>query len=266
MLQKELDAEYHKALRWMRVIYCSELSFLLHLPLFVAPNSFQTAIYVLRALCNISAAALYVRFGIVLPAAILLGISGVLYYVSYEHQKEHLATLLFNHAKTPQTDPPHYISIIPAKLYWITHTLSPLNYLFDLPAIGIPTVLLTRVIVCATNLVCILYYLYYLFCEEPLNEAWGCYATYDGKAALNYGMCPAAYNRPAASCCDQPGVDCSKTNLHGATDLHSLLLFVHLVEGVTFGIYSISALTKLAYLRAEEQRVCTLIARISKQS
>jgi hypothetical protein len=273
ILQRELDAEYNHALLWMRTVYFSELAFLFHLPLFIGLETasgahplFQRVLYGFRAICNILAVTLYFRFGLWLSASIFLGLSVVLYYISFEHQKLHLANQLFAVAKSQTTEEGRYPSLFPATLYWITHTFSPLNFTLDLPALGIPTVKATRAIICTVNIVALLYYLFYLWCDEPLDDAWGCYASYDGIDDLQYGMCPAAYGRAVASCCDQPGVDCTKSSQSDTNNMHALSPFLFHALGLTFSIYSISARTKITYMLATEQKTCALIARAIKQS
>lgn len=273
ILQRELEAEYNRALLWVRTIYLSELAFLFHLPLFISLEAasdthplFQRVLFWFRGVCNVLAVTLYFRFGLWLPASIFLGLSVVLYYISFEHQKLHLANHLFAIAKSQPNTNGQYPSLFPGTLYWFTHTFSPLNYSLDLPAIGIPTVKVTRAIICVVNIVALSYYLFYLWCDEPLDDAWGCYASYDSIYDLVYGMCPAAYGRAVASCCDQPGVDCTKTNQSDTNNMQTVSRFLFHALGLTFGIYSISARTKITYILATEQKTCALIARAIKQS
>ena len=193
----------------------------------------------------------------------------VLYYVSYQHQKMHIRNQIIDQCdkrlsidKNGFPEPKEF----PVFLFGCS-MISIINFSLDFPASNVPSVIFSRVLVCAINSIVVLIILFLVFFEVPFKEAWGCYAPYQTMDDYNYGLCPLFLNRPTASCCDQPGVNCAQTEENNNHAFSSVKAFIHMALSVSFGIYIISANSIIAYITVESTRVkCKVIDHLKKKS
>lgn len=175
----------------------------------------------------------------------LLGASLVLYYISYQHQRHHLTKRIEKTGELP----------MPTVLYFTCHCFSLVNFSFDFPGWGIPTVLLSRIIVVAINIVAIACVLFFVFLETPFALAWGCYAPYLKYKDYDYGVCPAFLDRQYSSACDQPGVNCAKQLDTETSEFNHVKAFTQMALTVSFAVYFISVQKKVGYFKEEIKRV-----------
>lgn len=274
-----------RALTWIRTIYFSEVSFLFHLPLFLEISAekdsdvhrprpwFQFIIFCVRFILNLIGliyALLESRHQTLWSEhldVILVNLfssriqwycfaaSGVLYFLSYVHQRFHLGAVLRQNAGQ---DPPLRVPVL---LYWVAH-ISLINFSLDLPARGIPVVNITHFLVVAINIVAILAILFVVFLEEPFAKTWGCYPYYDTIYDYKYGPCPAYFGTPESSACDQPGVRCGTGAAKAHGEFTHILVFAQTLLAVSFALYIISVQPKVDYIQSEIRRAGTFISEL----
>lgn len=283
--------------RWLRTIYTSELSFFFHLPIFLELSSdkyknanplFQITVFVLRFICN-TIALIYLLYDsrtqelwVKHPDGLIVNMvsseyssigwyallaSTILYYISYQHQKLHISKLMFEqcqkYAIIDESNIPDTFEF-PANLFFLS-MFSFINFVFDLPASGVPATIFSRFIVCGINIVCVSILLFVIFFEEPFIKAWGCYPSYNGISDYNFGMCPAFYGRTSASCCDQPGVRCGKEVQKEYTIFNVISVFIQSALSVSFGVYIISVTPIVSYYTEESKRIKCIITDVIKK-
>lgn len=129
--------------------------------------------------------------------------SVLLYIVQYLHHRHHLVRLALHHPGHPETR-------LPRHLYILTH-LSIINFLLDIPDINVPTSRFTRVFVVTANIIAGSVFVVAFVLQQPMTEAWGCYAPGTPYTGLKYGLCPRFLDDPQnvlPPVCDQTGVEC----------------------------------------------------------
>lgn len=179
----------------------------------------------------------------------MLLVSLILYYISYQHQKLHIRNQIINQCdKNLSIDENGFPEPkeFPVFIFGLS-MISIINFSLDFPASNVPSVIFSRVIVCAINVIAILILLFIFIFEVPFKDAWGCSAPYQSMGDYNYGLCPLFLNRPTASCCDQPGVNCATAKENDRDAFSSTKAFIPMALSVSFGIYIISANSIIAY-------------------
>ena len=255
---------------WLRSLYTSELFFFLHLQAFISlegkditpsksdpghhkPTSwFQLFVFLSRVILNVAALAclffdlsdseiwsgsnlhdlrLVFNGTYALAGWSLLGVSFILYIMSYFHQKFHLSRFPIE---------------FPVHMYWLAQ-ISAVNFSFDLPAASVPTASITRFFVCLINLICIGIVCFVVFLEEQLVKAWGCYPQGTPLSGYKYGICPAFYGLEWTPVCTQPNIRCSEGASRGVQLQTATFHLACIILAVSFSIYVLSIQTKISW-------------------
>ena len=162
-----------------------------------------------------------------------------LYIISYLHQRYHLTR--------EASSNPGFVEI-PIKLYWLSH-LSIINFSLDFPGASVPSVRVSRAIICLINIIAVIVVVFTVLFEERFIEAWDCYPAGTPYADHQYGLCPMYLGRTVSPVCDQPGIRCGRERLMAHTEFQSSLSLAHMFLTVSFAIYIISITTKITYWR-----------------
>jgi hypothetical protein len=170
----------------------------------------------------------------------------VLWVLSYFHQRYHLLHVL---RKAPVAG----LIRIPARMYYFAH-FGGLNFSFDLPGASVPSVKLSRFLVCAINVCAGVIVVFTTFVIEPFTKAWGCYAPYDDYTDYIYGMCPAYFSNDAARLqpvCDQPGDRCGNGVVYTQHTLHRAQTIAIYMTAVSVSFYLLSIQPKVVYYNTQ---------------
>lgn len=164
-------------------------------------------------------------------------LSAGLYVLSYIHLRFHLIHV---ESKSPGS------VVIPEKLYWLSH-FSIINFSLDLPAASVPSVRLSRLLVCVLNIIAIGIIVFVAVFEKQFIDAWQCYPEGTGVKDLKYGLCPAFLGVKTSPICDQPGIRCGReTNRYDSTFSSTITLCRHILC-VSLAVYIVSITPKIQY-------------------
>lgn len=163
-----------------------------------------------------------------------------LYGISYCHQRYHLA---YEESRNPGS------VVVPQKLYWLSH-LSVFNFSLDFPAAAVPSVQVTRALVCILNIIALIIVAFVTLFEERFIKAWGCYPPDTSIGDYKYGICPAFYDRPYMPVCTQPGIRCGREDESAHAAFQHSLMIAQMLLSVSVTFYILSVSPKLTYWRA----------------
>lgn len=255
-MKDAMKKDPYEATRWISLFFTSEISFLLHLPMYLVPrdedstyNKVITVTAVVRRFIHITigsliAAALWniapastpeeahlstymsqTTYGLThsrytMPMWILAGISTVMWIFASVYTRRHFAAL---HAKSPVPIP---------ELYRLAH-IGLINFAFDLADVKVPTNIVTRVGIILTNCTVGIYLTILIVITRTLILFWGCYPFGTSLAGLEYGPCfqyDGEAQRVPGQACDQPGIICGNEKIRWqrlyADEIHTLIVVV----------------------------------------
>ena len=141
--------------------------------------------------------------------------------------------------------------------FWIGH-ISILNWVFDLPGIGVPTSTLTHIVIILINISAGLIFAAALWMEKPITLAWGCYQPGTSIIDLKYGLCPSYINDPQNAhppVCDQPGVRCGEAEIRWKTILKQTLAQSGFILSISVAIYLTSVSAKSQFYMLSQDLV-----------
>lgn len=141
--------------------------------------------------------------------------------------------------------------------YWFGH-LSLLNWIFDIPGIGVPTSRLIHIVIILINFTAGVVFAVAYWLEEPMTLAWGCYQPGTHIADMKYGLCPAYINDPQNAhppVCDQPGVRCGEEEIRWKTILKHTLAHSGFILSISLAIYITSVAAKSQFYKLSQDLV-----------
>lgn len=187
-------------MKWYTPLFTSELSFFFHLPYFLhlnTPNNHvQTFLFIVRNIINTAIVTLLFQHAVwyhphtfitavndshyTMESLALFIISMVLWLFSnaHIHYHTHDTPLEFNTA-----------------WYYVAHA-SIINFVLDLPSIGMPTTTIPFAISIILNIIIVIGLCKFIFIDEVLNDAWGTYNPmyYPDITTYIYGMRPTGHS------------------------------------------------------------------------
>ena len=240
---------------WTTAVFTSEIGFLLHFPIFLHydknPGIISLTLFFARIFIHTIALPLLVwdarhdlwswkTLNSVLWGSYsgvgwsLMAVSAVLYAFAY-------GLHVFLKPKLQPVQP---------VLYGTAH-VSVLNFLFDLPGRGVPTVKRSHTLLVVVNVIAGLTLLVTHAIATPLQEAWGCYqpSLITSLRDYNRGVCPGDPTSTANICTERPYTNCEENFEVDvfAKEMHYAL------QGIVFGliVYGVGVGSKLSFYKLQ---------------
>lgn len=152
--------------------------------------------------------------------------------------------------------------------FWAGH-VSIINWLLDIPGIGVPTAVWLHILILLINFTAGLIFFCALWFEKPLTLAWGCYAPGTPIAEFKYGLCPQYIDDPQNAhppVCDQPGVRCGEEGVRWNNMMRHTIIHTGFVLTISLALYlsSVSAKARFYMLSRDLVRDLSSDAMIRK--
>lgn len=176
--------------------------------------------------------------------------STLLHLVAYVTHRNHLIRKVLHENSHDELSVP---------IFWTSH-VSVLNWLFDIPGIGVPTVKWVHVLILLINITAGLVFFCALWFERPMTLAWGCYAPDTPITELKFGLCPQYMNDPQNAhppVCDQPGARCGEEAIRWKNMLGHAFLHAGVILMFSLALYFISVSTKARFYVLSRDLVAT---------
>lgn len=137
------------------------------------------------------------------------------------------------------------------------------NFVLNMTAWGVPSVMMSKVLVLLLNFSAGIVMVFTLRLEHPIEKCWGCYPPNTALADLKYGPCPAFYTDPEqayAPVCTQPGVRCGFEELRWRGILSHYITISSSLMALSIAIYFTTIYNEIKYYLFEHDRA-TIMAK-----